>query len=361
VPVESSAIAVESALKQLYESVFVVLLATAGGFHIIYVGIFLAFELHALVVASLFAMAAYSIVWWCLKRGWSYLALAGAGLTALLHSAYASSVLGWDSDFYLFVFPALLFLLLSPYFSRVLKFAIFAITAMAYIAAEDFIAPRITPELDLLVANLEIFNNLGLCFFLGLIAWLYGVAIKRATGELTEMNLALTRLATVDDLSGLYNRRYLTEQLEQELVRFQRTGHVFSVIVADVDNFKSINDTYGHQSGDRVITEIGRALRASVRAQDRVARWGGEEFLVFLPATTIVEAEVMARRVQLQLQCCTVTGLPLDYKIRMTFGLAEFTRGQSLDALLAAADHALYRGKAAGKDRIVAASPHNTT
>jgi diguanylate cyclase len=347
---------VEISLKQLYESVFVVLLAAAGSFHIVYVGLFLAFNLRSLVIASVLAIVGYTVAWRCLKRGWSYLALAGAAATALLHSAYASITLGWNSDFYLFGFPVLIFLLLCPYFGRALKLSILGALTISYVVVGDLIEPRVHHGLDTLVSHLEKFNNVSLCLFLGMIAYLYARAIKRATGDLNNANQELTRLATIDALSGLFNRRFLTEQVQTELARFRRTGHPFSVIVADIDNFKSINDTYGHQVGDRVITEVGQALRDSVRTQDRVARWGGEEFLVFLPETITSEAETVARRVQERLQRCAVVGLPPNHQIQLTFGVAEYAQGKTLDGLLAEADRALYFGKKAGKNRIINAA-----
>jgi diguanylate cyclase len=274
----------------------------------------------------------------------------------LVQIAYASSVLGWDSDFYLFGFAVLIFLLLCPYFDRALKLVILLTLTIAYIVVDSVIELRGELEFETSVSFLEKINNIGLCLVLGMIAYLYARAIKRATGDLNNANQELTRLATIDGLSGLFNRRYLTEQIQQELARFRRTGHPFSVIVADVDNFKSINDTYGHQIGDHVITEVGQALRASVRTQDRVARWGGEEFLVFLPETITNEAETVARRVQDHLQRCTVAGLPAEHHIQMTFGVAEYAQGKNLDGLLAEADRALYFGKKAGKNQIINAA-----
>lgn len=108
----------------------------------------------------------------------------------------------------------------------------------------------------------------------------------------------LRRLATVDSLTGLFNRRHGSYLAEKEIARFQRAARPVAFMLLDVDHFKLINDQYGHEMGDRVLAEIGRLIPAELRTQDFVARWGGEEFLVILPGTEINSALASAERVR---------------------------------------------------------------
>ncbi|MFP4258052.1 MAG: diguanylate cyclase domain-containing protein [Desulfovermiculus sp.] len=149
------------------------------------------------------------------------------------------------------------------------------------------------------------------------------------------------RWATTDILTGLANRRAAEQFLNQQVALVSRYGRTFSVISADVDKFKPINDTYGHAKGDEVLTGIGRILADSVRESDFVARWGGDEFLVVAPDTSAASARQLMKRCWEAIENASICGIP----IRMTFGAAEFRPGDSLDDVLARADVQLYREK----------------
>ena len=162
-----------------------------------------------------------------------------------------------------------------------------------------------------------------------------------------------TRLAVTDPLTGLANRRELERSLGLELDRSERFGEPFSVAVLDIDDFKVVNDTYGHPAGDAVLVELARRLRAITRDVDLVARSGGEELTVLLPRAdrdTAATAAVRIRRV--------VASQPIaaaDELIRVTVSVGVATHpihGSTAATLLAAADEALYRAKAAGKNRV---------
>lgn len=180
--------------------------------------------------------------------------------------------------------------------------------------------------------------------------------LKRLREELREANQRLRELAIRDPLTGAFNRRHLHSLLDAELDRSRRHDHTVSLILADVDHFKRINDRFGHAAGDRVLTAVAAALADGVRNHDSVGRFGGEEFLVLLPETGIAEAVTVAERLR-----CAVAALAfpeLDaLEVRLSLGVAE-ARGvdaTGADALMAAADDALYQAKRSGRDRVVAA------
>jgi diguanylate cyclase (GGDEF)-like protein len=165
------------------------------------------------------------------------------------------------------------------------------------------------------------------------------------------------RQALVDTLTGLANRRLCEAALGKEIGRADRFGEPFSLVVGDIDDFKAVNDRYGHQTGDEVLKEFARALQETVRDIDLAGRWGGEEFVVGLPGTDLAGGALLAERVRAAFAERTIESqIGERFHVTATFGVAEFDgRGGLLD-LLGAADAALYRAKRAGKDRVATAT-----
>jgi diguanylate cyclase (GGDEF)-like protein len=164
-------------------------------------------------------------------------------------------------------------------------------------------------------------------------------------------NARLYELAMVDGLTGLFVRRYFDARLEEEVQRARRYGAGFSIVMMDIDNFKELNDTHGHQAGDQVLRAVASIVRREMRAVDTAARYGGEEISFILPRTGVVEAHNVAERVRGQ-----VAGFETEAGLSVTasFGVASYPESGASDAdeLLALADRALYRAKRAGKNRV---------
>lgn len=177
--------------------------------------------------------------------------------------------------------------------------------------------------------------------------------VAQRTAELEDANRRLTEAALVDPLTGLFNRRGFTAEAEVEIKRLFRGGRGFSVILTDVDHFKSINDRFGHACGDHVLARVASLLREGVRDVDRVARWGGEEFILLLPETGGEGAARVAEKLRERLEDNLFEFQGSRLHISMTFGATEYRRGESLDHCIARADAALYRGKDAGRNRVV--------
>ena len=167
----------------------------------------------------------------------------------------------------------------------------------------------------------------------------------------------LTRQAHTDALTGLANRRELTVRLEDELARAARTGSSVSFVIADVDDFKSINDRHGHQTGDAILREVAAVLTRSVRETDLAVRFGGEEFVLVLPGARLEHARRTADTIRTALTAIRVDASGGDtVGVTASFGVAEFPTYGTPDALLAAADAALYQAKRAGKNRVATAT-----
>lgn len=162
------------------------------------------------------------------------------------------------------------------------------------------------------------------------------------------------RLAMFDPLTGLMNRRSFVERLKVELARASRYGFAFSLILLDIDHFKTINDTYGHSAGDQVLAAMGELLREGLRTCDLSGRWGGEEFVLALPNTDAEGAETPAERIRRQIEDFHPVHQSTSISVTASLGLTEYIPGEPLERLVDRADRAMYEAKARGRNRVVA-------
>jgi two-component system, cell cycle response regulator len=170
---------------------------------------------------------------------------------------------------------------------------------------------------------------------------------------LTIQKADLYQLAVSDELTGLYVRRYFQRRLDEEFARFARYGTPFSVLMLDVDHFKAVNDTHGHDAGDAVLREVAALLAHEARETDVVARYGGEEFVVLMPETRCDGATVAGERIRRRIEAHCVACRTASVNVTVSIGIAEVD-GSDADAesLQKRADDALYRAKRAGRNRI---------
>lgn len=171
--------------------------------------------------------------------------------------------------------------------------------------------------------------------------------------EAAQTMLQLEGFSIRDALTGLYNRRYLTGRLEEYAILSMSHGSVFSLVMCDIDNFKSFNDKHGHECGDRVLTHIAEQLSSHCREKDIVARWGGEEFMFLLPDTGLEGAGVFAERVRAGLEGKTYACDLFELNVTMTFGVAQYDKDQGVPGTIRRADMALLRGKNSGRNQVV--------
>lgn len=185
------------------------------------------------------------------------------------------------------------------------------------------------------------------------------VSKKIARNKQIEMEAVLAQadeVAHVDPLTFLPNRRTIVKDLQNEVLRAERYHSTFSISVLDLDNFKSINDTYGHPVGDEVLRQVALQLRDSVRHPDVVGRYGGEEFIILLPNSDQNAAAEQAARLCRQIRDKTIHAKEFDIHVSLSIGIAQFKLGEdSWHSLLKRADNAMFRAKNNGRDRWVVA------
>jgi len=181
----------------------------------------------------------------------------------------------------------------------------------------------------------------------------YGRTLEQKVDERTRhLNQALTKveeLANTDVLTGLYNRRKLNELLGAALTRSRRYDRPLSVVIFDIDHFKRINDTYGHQIGDTVLQTLSRIVASNIRSSDALARWGGEEFVIVAPESSLAQAADLAEKIRR-----VVDGHPFPDvgHITISLGVTTYTPHDSLDTLMIRVDKALYQAKSGGRNRV---------
>jgi two-component system, cell cycle response regulator len=181
---------------------------------------------------------------------------------------------------------------------------------------------------------------------------------KKRYADRLRHNVQLSlEMAITDQLTGLHNRRYMSRHLEDLLAQSRKTGRPVSYVIMDIDFFKAVNDTYGHDTGDEVLQEFARRIAANVRGIDLACRFGGEEFVVVMPDTDIAFAYTVAERLRRQIECTPVSinRPPGKLTVTVSIGISAFEGPEdTAEALLHRADQALYQAKRTGRNRVVA-------
>ena len=209
-----------------------------------------------------------------------------------------------------------------------------------------------------IVLKIEIFQWLALSIVLISVSFIGGniSALRRdlaaSRKKLQASLITIQEMAIHDDLTGFYNRRHLMELIETENNRSVRTGSIFSLAMVDLDKFKNVNDTFGHQAGDNILIVFSAIIRSVLRKSDFCGRYGGEEFLIVLTQTDLQDAKVFAERVRACVEESFFPELGRKSRITVSIGLAEHRTNEGIEKTISRADEALYRAKKDGRNRV---------
>ncbi|WP_169738547.1 GGDEF domain-containing protein [Desulfofalx alkaliphila] len=230
----------------------------------------------------------------------------------------------------------------------------FMIFITSYAAYYYLIALTITNQQILLSNRVNGITAIGIGFLLSLIMWHYNFTNITQKRCIESQQKQLEKMAYYDPLTDLPNRRYLEKLLEREFSSMQRCGHETVLIILDIDNFKNINDTYGHPVGDNILRQLANLLINNVRESDTVSRFGGEEFIILMPKTSVEEGYAFAERLRKLIMEKRFTVGAITLQVTASFGVSSMAdiNNQNLEDYYFHADKALYLAKQGGKNRV---------
>ena len=285
-----------------------------------------------------------------------------AAVEILFHSSMASILLGWDWGFMLYtitLIPVAFYLTYTlPQFKKKVSVpsVVSIIVSVAFVlirAVCDRIDPMYTgavPEhahTSFYLVNSVIALDMQIIFSV-----LFALEIRYMQYQLEKENRMLGKIANYDPLTHLLNRRSMSEHMKDAYALAETDKQPFCLVLADIDDFKRFNDTYGHDCGDEVLIMVADMISGSVREDDYVCRWGGEEILALLRADLEMAARIAGRI------CGDVASNVLQYKntdvhVTLTMGVSEYKEGKTIRSMIEEADANLYRGKRNGKNQVV--------
>jgi diguanylate cyclase (GGDEF)-like protein len=307
--------------------------------------LFLALGSPILAWMNLVGMAMYATAYWCLGRRLNAPAVALIWVEVLGHAAIGTLLVGWNSGFhyYLLMFiPAIV--VSSRWREAIPMLVVLYVTYLGmYAASRHYGISAPLSETGLWIV--QTFNVAVVFAMAAYTARFYYGMVRSAERKLVE-------LATKDSLTGLSNRGHMLALAEHEIARARRSGQHIALIIADIDHFKKINDGRGHEAGDKVLAHTGKLLASLCREQDVVARWGGEEFLILLPATVLASAHDIAERLRSEVAATPVVHGNSCASCSLSLGVTTLAPSESFNTAIARADRALYRSKAEGRNRV---------
>ncbi|KPQ29948.1 MAG: diguanylate cyclase [Marinobacter excellens HL-55] len=301
---------------------------------------------HAWVLWLFILPIVLNMGWYTLKRD-RFVQKTGLLITVSLLFAYllASGGESNTGPLWFYVFPPLLFYLTSLkggtailLFCYLVALIVFQFPGLPFVTAEYSIDFKIRFFATLTFESL-------FCFVLE-------ASRLRARNKLLELAKAHEYAARTDELTGLANRRDMQSRLNMEFSRFKRAGHHFSVVLIDLDLFKRVNDDYGHDAGDAVLQQFSGLAGTIIRQSDVAARWGGEEFLLLLPDTTLLQALTLAERLRSEVSSTEFRHQGVLLPVTISAGVCSISKANSVNELLKQADIQLYNAKNAGRNRI---------
>ncbi len=315
----------------------------------------------SLAVYSLLGGLLWIWIYKMTKKGYQTPPLVLGILESILYCILATLKLGWNS---------------GAYFSLISLLPVIMINGAARGKLRTFLCGSIVVFLAALFAVLQslktnvlvdptfqclffILNLVQCCSILITVTYTIEKEKMLSEAEIVNANQRLLTLANTDPLTSLLNRRIMTTLIEEEKVKVDGDGPPFSLIMIDVDNFKQINDEYGHDGGDFVLVMLAEKLKLGVRKNDRISRWGGDEFLIMLVETDPENGKYVAEKIRSRVENTPFIYHEMSIPVTITLGISECDKFTGISGCLRNADLALYKGKQEGKNCSVLGSSHS--
>ena len=260
---------------------------------------------------------------------------------------------GWKAGVQNFFMPMLMLVFFGSYAKKLQKFIVAALVLIVMISfiilmSDAYVSLYSDPARD---KALQIVNVTAVFCCVVYISYNFSKAEKESEGKLIKYNDTLKEAANTDQLTGLFNRRRAEQYMEEQIEA--SNGNPISISIGDIDFFKKVNDTHGHDAGDEVLKHIANVMKDTLRSDSFIARWGGEEFLIVLPNCNGDQAYMALDRLRRRIMGSSVLVGDAEISVTMTFGVSEYDFSGSMDASIKEADERLYRGKENGRNQVV--------
>ncbi len=338
-------------------TVYVFFMACCCIIHAIFLTVFAILNIYPMMFFNMVSVGLYAILCIRAKKAESIPPIMPIIGEIAFHGVAATIFTGWNSGFMLYVICIVPLVFYWPTVKR--NYA----TAFAFIFTFIFLATKlyccffqpIQSDIQINVSQmLYLFNSMFSFFMLTYFSILFKKIIDNKQQMLNEQNNELRKIAGIDPLTGLMNRRSMYEQLH-ESEKLRSNGSIYSITICDIDNFKRVNDTYGHGCGDDVLKKVAEVISTEAEKSSGVCRWGGEEFLILFNDTGTEKAAEITENIRRSIEEADFSFESGAPDITMTFGVAgtESFPELGLDLLIAKADERLYNGKKSGKNCVV--------
>lgn len=333
-------------------------LFTAGlVLHVLFIPLFASLGVASLAWINVLSVATYVLALALNRHHHTAAALWIAFMEVNAHAVLAVALVGWNTGFAYYLLATGPMLFLNTRWPLVKRIAI-ALLPVLLLAWLHNVGLAYVPPHQIAAAirgALYDFNLLATFTVLSFLAYVYSKGARDSERRLRAATRSLEALAATDSLTGLLNRRAMTQGIDREISRFARQPRAFVVAMGDLDGFKAINDRYGHDAGDTVLSGIARVMTEFLRGHDIISRWGGEEFVILLPDTDIDGGLDTIERLRERVAGAELPIQGRTLSVSITLGLCAYVGGMSRDECLKRADTALYRGKQMGRNRVVVA------
>lgn len=326
--------------------------------HVMYLIMFGILGVRPMMYFNIFSVTFYSALLLLLFRTHLRKGLIMASLAEIIaHACLGIVTMGWDMGFsmiLLFIMPIPFYMplrkLFMPYLSSLVPLALYIIMRAKYGSVETAMYTFRDHSLNDLIYFLNVVMGSSILLY---ISSIYMINREIMQFKLTSKNESLQKLATIDPLTRLFNRRAMGEYLKLVHLNSERTGKGYAVCLGDIDDFKQINDSYGHGAGDDALKQVADIIEHSVPAEGYAARWGGEEFLFVIPNADIEAGRECAEKIRRAIADRTFKSGEKRFGVTMTIGVAEGKPDDDIEKMISLADKRLYAGKSAGKNRVI--------
>ena len=325
--------------------------------HVLYLILFAANGINVMAVFNIFSVLFYVLMILLVLRVKNRVNLIYASIFEIVvHAGVATMCVGWKPDFDMFLLMIIPIAFLMPNENKKIPYTIMLISLTIY-GVQRFIyqGPENTIyniEQEPIARILFIIKLISGVFVLIYVTTIYTVLNQYTEATLRVQTEKLRIAASVDPLTKLFNRRAMNEDLKKNTTESEATGLPYVIGIGDIDDFKHVNDTFGHDFGDIVLSRVAELMKENFPGKCRIARWGGEEFLVLIPAVTMEEGLPDFEKVVQTIRDHTFVFGGSVLHVTMTFGVCEASSGADVDKVISRADKRLYKGKNNGKNHV---------